>query len=211
MEKMRIGPRTTVEIDAIEENLFVGRHSTIKAKTGETIFVKGDVEFEGDCNVLSSLHANNFNLKNEGRIRVNGNLTVEKSIRFEDGELVVSGRLEAEDVDVGKMVKVDKGLKCRNIGVGGILEVGEDVDAENISVGGTVSVQGNVTGKKLGVGGTLNVKGSTELEKLDVGGVAKINGGKILDISVGGVFESIGELVFEKLSVGGVARLKAVN
>lgn len=208
---MRIEPRTTVEIDIVEEDLSVGRHSTIKAKTGEAIVVKGDVEFEGDCNILSSLHANSLSLENGGKINVQGDLIVEKSVSVEDGELVVSGKLEAEDVDVGKVVRAGKGLKCRNIGVGGFLESGGDVNAENISVGGKISVQGNVKGNKLGVGGTLTVKGLTELEKLDVGGVAKINGGRIVDISVGGVFESAGKLVFEKLSVGGVAKLKVVD
>jgi len=208
---MRIEPRATVEIDVVEEGLFVGRHATLKAKTGETIIVKGDVEFEGDCNILSSLHANNLGLEGKGRIHVNGDLIVEKSVRLEDGELVVSGRLEAEDVDVGKAVNVGKGLKCRNIDVGGVLKSEGDVDAENISVGGTVSVQGAVRGGKLDVGGTLTVKGLTELEKLDVGGVARISGGKILDINVGGVFESTGKMVFERLDVGGIARLKAVD
>ncbi|MEM2931061.1 MAG: hypothetical protein QW797_09425 [Thermoproteota archaeon] len=211
MEKMRIEPRQTVEIDIMEEDLFVGRNSTIKAKTGEKIIVKGNVEFEGDCNILSSLHAHSLSLEKKGKINVQGDLIVEKSVNLEDGELLVSGRLEAEDVDVGKMVRVGRGLKCLKISVGGVLESGGDVDAEKIGVGGTVSVQGNMRGNNLSVGGTLTVKGLTELEKLDVGGVAKINGGRILDISVGGVFESTGKLVFEKLSVGGVARLKVVD
>ncbi|MGQ9596099.1 MAG: hypothetical protein ACUVQY_08295 [Thermoproteota archaeon] len=208
---MRIEPRKTVEIDVIEEDLFVGRHSTVKAKTGETIIAKGNVEFEGDCNILSSLHANSLSLENGGRINVQGDLIVEKSVSLKDGELLVSGRLEAEDLDVGKVVRAGKGLKCRNVSVGGAFESGGDVDAEKIGVGGKVSVQGNVKGKELDVGGMLTVKGLTELEKLDVGGVAKIGGGKIMDISVGGVFESAGKLVFEKLSVGGVAKLKAVG
>ncbi len=209
--KVRIEPRKTTEIDVVEEDLFVGKQSTIKAKTGELIVVKGNVEFEGDCNILSSLHAYSLSLENGGKINVQGDLIVEKSIRLEGGELRVSGRLEAEDVDVGKVVKAGKGLKCRSIGVGGFLESGGDLDAENISVGGTISVQGNVKGNKLGVGGTLTVKGLTELEKLDVGGVAKISGGRILDINVGGVFESAGRLVFEKLNVGGVAKLEVVD
>jgi len=207
---MRIEPRKTVEIDVVEEDLFVGAHSTIKAKTGEAIIVKGNVEFEGDCNILSSLHAYSLNLENGGNINVQGDLIVERAVRLEDGELRVSGRLEAEDVDVGKVVKVGNGLKCKSISVGGVLESGGDVDAENISVGGTMSVQGNAKGSKLGVGGTLTVKGLTELEKLDVGSVAKINGGRKEDINVGGVFESAGKLVFEKLNVGGVAKRKVV-
>lgn len=209
--KVRIEPRKTVEIGIVEEDLFIGRNSTIKAKTGETVVVKGDVEFEGDCNILSSLHAYSLRLENGGRINVEGDLIVEKSVKLEDGELLVSGRLEAEDVDVGKVVRVGRGLKCLEISVGGVLESGGDVDSEKIGVGGKVSVQGNLKGNNLSVGGTLTVKGLTELEKLDVGGVAKINGGRILDISVGGVFESTGKLVFEKLSVGGVAKLKAVD
>jgi predicted acyltransferase (DUF342 family) len=208
---MRIEPRKTVEIDVLEEDLFVGAYSTIKAKTGEAIIVKGNVEFERDCNILSSLRAYSISLENGGKINVQGDLIVEKSVRLEDGELLVSGRLEAEDVDVGKLVKAGNGLKCRSISVGGGLESGGDVDAENISVGGTMSVQGNVKGSRLGVGGTLTVKGLTELEKLDVGGVARINGGIIMDINVGGVFESAGKLVFERLNVGGVARLKVVD
>ncbi|MGB9717971.1 MAG: hypothetical protein ACPL4E_05955, partial [Thermoproteota archaeon] len=160
---MRIEPRKTVEIGVSEEDLFVGEHSTIKAKTGEAIIVKGNVEFEGDCNILSSLHAHSLSLENGGKINVQGDLIVERYVSLEDGELRVSGRLEAEDVDVGKVVKVGNGLKCRSIGVGGVLESGGDVDAENISVGGTMSVQGGVKGSKLGVGGTLTVKGLTEL------------------------------------------------
>jgi len=129
-ESMKIEPRTMAEIDFVEEDLFVGRNSTIKAKTGETIVVKGDLEFEGDCNILSSLHANNLILKNGGRINVNGDLTAERSISLEDGKPIVSGRLEADNVDIGKVVKVGKGLKCRNIVVGGVLESGGDTDAE---------------------------------------------------------------------------------
>lgn len=208
---MRVEPRRTVEIDVVEEDLFVGKHSTLKAKTGEVIIVKGNVEFEGDCTILSSLRANNLSLENRGKINVQGDLIVEKSINLKDGELLVSGRLEAEDVDVGKAVKAGKGLKCRNISVGGVLESGGDLEAEDIRVGGTVSVGGNVKGNKLGVGGTLTVEGLTELEKLDVGGVAKIKGGRIVDISVGGVFESVGRLVFDRLSVGGVAKLRTVD
>ncbi|MEM2088530.1 MAG: hypothetical protein QXO47_00470 [Thermoproteota archaeon] len=208
---MRVEPRKTVEIDVLEEDLLVGSNSTIKAKTGETVIVKGIVEFEGNCNILSSLHAYGLRLENRGRINVEGDLIVEKSVKLEDGELLVSGRLEAEEVDVGKVVRVGRGLKCLEISVGGVLESGGDVDSEKIGVGGKVSVQGNLKGNNLSVGGTLTVKGLTELEKLDVGGVAKINGGRILDISVGGVFESTGKLVFEKLSVGGVAKLKAVD
>lgn len=206
---MRIEPGMKAEIDVVEEDLIIGRHSIIRAKSGETIVVKGGIEFEGDCDVLSSLHASN--IRGKGRIHVNGDLAVETSIDLEDGELIVSGRLNAEDVDVGKVVKVGKGLKCRDIDVGGALEVGEAMDAEKIGVGGTVSVQGDLRGKKLGVGGTLVVKGLIELDKLDVGGVAKINGGKVLEINVGGVFESSGKLVFEKINVGGVAKLKVVN
>lgn len=208
---MRIEPRKTVEIDVLEEDLFAGRGSTIKAKTGETVIVKGIVEFEGDCNILSSLHASSLRLENGGKINVKGDLIVEKSVNLENGELSVSGRLEAQDVDVGKVVKVGKGLKCLKIGVGGVLESMGDVEAEKIGVGGKVSVQGNVKGHNLSVGGTLTVNGLTELERLDVGGVAKISGGRILVISVGEVFESTGNLFFEKLSVGGVARLKAVD
>ncbi|MCX8183749.1 MAG: hypothetical protein N3F08_04960 [Crenarchaeota archaeon] len=208
---MRVEPRKTVEIDVVEEDLFIGRNSTIKAKTGEIIVVKGDVEFEGDCNILSSLHAKSLSLENRGRINVHGDLIVEKFISLEDGELTVSGRLEAEDVDVGKIVRVGKGLKCLDISVGGVLESEGDVDAESISIGGEASVRGNVKGTRFSVGGTLTVEGLTELERLDVGGTAKINGGKITNISVGGVFESTGKLVFEKLSVGGVAKLKVVE
>lgn len=81
---MMTEPRTTAEIDIVEEDLFVGRHSTIKAKPGETIVVKGDLEFEGDCNILSNLHANNLIFKNGGRINVNGDLTAEKCISLEE-------------------------------------------------------------------------------------------------------------------------------
>lgn len=208
---MRIEPRKIFEIDVVEEDLLVGESSTIKAKTGEKIIVKGSVEFEGDCNILSSLYADSLILENKGRIIVQGNLIVEKHVKLEDGELMVSGRLEAEDIDVGKAVKVCKGLKCRNIDVGGVFESEGDVDAENIDVGGTISIGGGVKGNRLDVGGTLTIRGVTELEKLDVGGSAKINGGRILDIDVGGVFESTGALFFDRLDVGGVAKLKAVD
>ncbi|MEM4229281.1 MAG: hypothetical protein QXZ66_05945 [Thermoproteota archaeon] len=137
--KVRIEPRKTVEIDIVGEDLFIGRNSTV--------IVKGDVEFEGDCNILSSLHAYSLRLENGGRINVQGDLIVEKTVELENGELLVSGRLEAEEVDVGKVVRVGKGLKFLKISVGGVLESGGDVDSEKNRCRGESFCSGKREGK----------------------------------------------------------------
>lgn len=199
---------TIAEIDVVEGNLLVGEGATLKAKSGNKIFVNGRVDFEGDADILSSLEAKEL-WGEDCRIKISGDLTVTESIHLEDGDLIIEGQLVAGDVDVDRRVRVKDSLKCKVLSVGGSLEVGGDIEAVELSVGGSISVRNNIKGDALKVGGSVDVKGVAELERLEVGGRAKVGGGKINNIDVGGTFESTGKLKFGRIDVGGTVRLSA--
>ena len=119
-------------------DLRLGYGSVVYPEDSE-ITVNGRVIAEGDVKFEGSLKALSLRVR-DGDIRVNGNLEVEYRIEVRNGSLRVSGDVKAEEIVVEKELKVGGKVEAQEVEVGGVLRA-NTVIAEEVSVGGSVKVE----------------------------------------------------------------------
>ena len=142
----------------VEGDLYLSDGACVRAGDSEKVEVRGTVQYVGDCTFKCSLSAGLIRGR-RGDLTVDGDLSVERSIRIHDGGLEVSGDLSAKNIEVDRAVLVGKNLSV-----------------ESIEVGGKIKVEGDTKGGKIEVGGSFEAQGDVEAEQIEAGGTVKIDG-----------------------------------
>jgi len=149
-------------LDRVDGDLVLAEGARVKARDGRRVEVGGSIQFEGNCVFECSLAANSVRGE-DGELVVEGDLSVVKTIRIQEGSLEVGGNLTAETIEVDKEVSVGKNFTALDVEVGGKLEVGGNAKAAEIEVGGDFEAGRNAEAKKLEVGGTAQIEGETTI------------------------------------------------
>ncbi len=234
---MKVTRGRTARLSVLAEDLRVEDNSKIECTgEGESLKVEGEISCEGtvefignvsclsfrgdDCRIRSrSLSCQSLSIR-DGSMEIIGDL-VARSVDV-DKRLIVTGRTEAEDIEVGGILDL-AAVKGKSIEVGGTFRSNSDVEVDDIDVGGTVEIEGKIKAKSVDVGGKLKLNGGDVTGRIDVGGILEsrqplnfgdIDVGGIVtlsgsskggDVDVGGKLRVRGDLEFRRLDIGGVA------
>ena len=189
-EDVRVPRRTQKEIDEVDGNLSVDEGVVRSSKPGGSIRVSGYTDCRDDCTFETSLATSEFRGR-DGDILVEGNLSVQDSIKIKRGRLEVSGDLTSKKMEVDRSVSI-----------------GGDMEVERARVGGTLRVRGKSKATHVDVGGSFKTESDAEVEEIDVGGSVQIDGAtKSGIIKSGGSFKGYGPVDAELIDVGGTVRI----
>ena len=189
-EDVRVPRRIMKEIDEVEGDLSVDGGVVRASKPGGIIRVSGYTDCRDDCTFESSLAT--FELRGrDGDILVEGDLSVQDSVKIRRGRLEVSGDLTSKKMEVDRSVSV-----------------GGNMDVERARVGGTLRVRGTSKAVHVDVGGSFKTESDAEVEEIDVGGSVQIEGStKSGVIKSGGSFKGYGPVEAEAIDVGGTVKI----
>jgi cytoskeletal protein CcmA (bactofilin family) len=202
---LRVPRGSTLEIAILEEDLRAEENSRVVCTgEGKSLKVQGDIRCEGSVEFVGNVTCRDFR-GDYGKVK-SGSLFCQ-SLSIRDGSMEVIGDLTTGSVDVDKRLSVSGRTEAEYIEVGGVLNLGS-VKARSIEVGGTFRSTSDVEVEEIDVGGTVVIEGKTKAKSVDVGGKVSLNGGEITgQIEVGGIFESSEPLNFGDIDVGGVVTL----
>jgi len=205
MPETRVGPGEKVRLGTIEGDLEVSQGARIEVDG--RLVVPGTAHFEGSSSVEGSLECRSLRVE-DGTVQIRGDLTVQETVRADDGGLEVTGAFRAGRVDVDKRLRIGGPAAAEEFEVGGVFEGGSTLTSPKVSVGGKLRLSGKLTGRELEAGGSVEVA-EVDLETLEVGGLVRLAGGEVRrSVEVGGRFAADGPFKFGNLDVGGVVQLR---
>ena len=190
MSNISVSRGSTEVLDKVDGDLYVAEGATVRAKDSRKVEVSGAVQFEGDCAFACSLSTNSVKGRG-GDMSVEGDLSVERTVRIRDGGLDIGGSFSAREVEVDKRASVGKDLSAEKFDVGGKARVGGNTKAREIDVGGSFEAHGDVEAEKIEAGGSITIQGTTSGSS----------------VSVGGTFEGKGKVSVDNIRVGSIRRM----
>ena len=128
--------RETKSLTRVDGDLRI-EDATVKSDSPDnTVHVEGSTLCYDDCTFNCNLRTRSLEGR-RGKIFVEGDLTVEHSVKIRMGELYVRGNMSTERMEVGRRVEVAGDLNSKRVDVGGALKVEGCVKSTDLRVGGS--------------------------------------------------------------------------
>lgn len=209
-ENFYVTQGSTVFLSNVLNDLIIEGYAVIKAKDGDTVFVKGEIAIKNgaffECNLITEkLTSEN------GDVEISGNLEVSDSIIVRKGNLKIGNSLTANTVDIEGSLIVKNNFLSLSVNVSDSLNVNGDMKAMEVNIGNKITVLGSVKAEVINVNDSAELLGNVNIGVINSKGNVRVKNGTIKEVIVKGSLEVTDRLNFDRLDVGQTAVLGSAS
>ncbi|MBN1331029.1 MAG: hypothetical protein JXA54_16270 [Candidatus Heimdallarchaeota archaeon] len=187
------------KLSEVEGDLLLGKGAVIIAQN-KTIIINGRIRNKGGFKCKGNLEVRSIR-SDKGSVKIFGDLIVNKEVDV-DRSLIVKGRVVAEEIKAGLIVKVDKGITSDSVKSGLKTLLRGENKIDSINSGTKTILHGTHTIGSINTGTKAKLFGILNIEKVSSGTKIIAEQGKITSASAGLSVIASGNVEIERASAG---------